>query len=166
MPAVVGNRIYLGIGRDRAYGLSMAKGRFMCLELRDVKLPPEILWEDRDVGRTQCTASIADGLCYVADGFGNLNCWDADTGEVKYRYDLEARRGIRERSQMVADGKIYVGNERKQMKVLKAGPEPILLGESRLKSDAATIDAVDGLVLVVTHRSIGLYGDKSALSEK
>ncbi len=161
MPAVVGNRIYLGIGRDRAYGLAMAKGRFMCLEVKDVKLPPEILWEDRNVGRTQCTASIVDGLCYVADGFGNLNCWDADTGEVMYRYDLDAKRGIRERSQMVADGKIYICNERKQMKVIKAGREPVLLGESRLKSDAATIDAVDGLVLIVTHRSIGLYGDKS-----
>ncbi len=165
MPAVVGNRIYLGIGRDRAYGLPRAKGRFVCLEVKDLKLPPEILWEDRDCGRTQCTASIADGLCYVADGFGNLNCWDAETGEVFYRFDLDARRGIRERSQMVADGKVYVCNEKKQVMVLEAGREPKVLGDSRVRSEAATIEAIDGLIVLVTHRNLAVYGDKSALPE-
>jgi outer membrane protein assembly factor BamB len=165
MPAVVDNRIYIGIGRDRAYGLDKGKGRFLCLEVEDVKKQPAIRWEDREVGRTQSTASIVDGLCYVADGFSNLNCWDADTGELVYRYDLEDSRGIRERSQMVADGKIFIANDRKQMKVIKAGREPILLGETRIKADAATVEAVDGLVLVVTHRDVTLYGKKEYLPE-
>jgi outer membrane protein assembly factor BamB len=166
MPAVVGNRIYLGIGRDRAYGLGNATGRFVCLEVDYIRNKPRILWEDREVGRTQCTASIHDGLVYVADGKGLLNCYDAETGEVVYRYDLEDRRGVRERSQMVTDGKIYIANDRREMKVLRVGRKPELLATSRLPGESATIEAVDGLVLIATHKELLLFGDKKALEAR
>ncbi len=164
-PAVVGNRIYLGIGRDGFYGLDLGKGRFVCLEVEDVHKEPRLVWEDREIGRTQCTASIADGFVYVADGQGMLNCWDADTGEVKYRQSLNSRR-IRERSQILIDGKIYISNDSGMMMVFKAGPEPVLLGESRLKGSTATVEAVDGLIVVATHKEVMLYGDPAALEQR
>lgn len=157
MPVTVGNRIYLGIGRDRAYGLSKAPGRFVCLELDDVRKKPRVVWEDRELGRTQCTASVADGLVYIADGYGKLNCYDADTGELYYRYDLGSK-SVRERSQMVADGKVYICTDRRVMKVLEAGREPNLLAESRLRETTATIEAVDGKILLATPRGLALYG--------
>ncbi len=156
IPAVVGNRIYLGIGRDRAYGLGEGKGRFLCLEMADVTQPPTIVWEDREIGRTQSTASIADGLVYIADGRGMLNCYDAKTGEVHYRYQLD-EHAIKERSQIVADGKIYCGTERGVMKVLQAGTEPILLAESELRRPVATVEVADGIVVMAQHRSLMCY---------
>jgi outer membrane protein assembly factor BamB len=159
MPAVKGNRIYLGIGRDRAYGLGRARGRFVCLEVEDIRGKPRLVWEDREIGRTQCTASIADGLVYVADGLGKLNCYNAETGKVIYRFELD-RHGIKERSQMVVDGKIYVGTRGRAMKVLKAGPKPELLAENRLSGEAATVEAADGLLMIQTHRELLLYGNE------
>jgi hypothetical protein len=161
MPAVVGNRIYVGIGRDGAYGLSRAKGRFVCIEVEDVEKEPKILWEDREIGRTQCTASIHDGLVYVADGHGQLNCYEADTGEVVYRLDLDSK-GIKERSQIIVDDKIYLCTQKKMMKVFKTGRTPSLLAESRLREECATIDATDGKIVVVTPREVYMYSSKDA----
>ena len=109
--------------------------------------PPELVWEDKHIGRTQSTASFKDGLVYITDGFGMLNCYNADTGEVIYRYDLDTSY-IKERSQLVADGKIYISTEESVMKVLKEGPEPVLLSETQFKKHMATVDVADGLVLV------------------
>ncbi|MFW5829404.1 MAG: PQQ-binding-like beta-propeller repeat protein [Planctomycetota bacterium] len=163
MPAIVGNRIYIGIGRDGSYGLGRHSGRFLCLEVADVRQPPHLLWQDLEVGRTQCTASISDGLVYLADGFGMLNCWDAETGEVQYRFDLESR-GIKERSQLLADDKIYICDNKGTMKVIAAGPEPQLLAEDKIGHHCGTIEAVDGLVLVATSREVLLYGDRARLA--
>ena len=165
MPAVAGNRIYLGLGRDRAYGLGHGIGRFVCLEVEDIHQEPRLVWEDRGLGRTQSTASIHDGLVYIADGRGMLNCYDADTGEVVYREKI-GDRGIKERSTLVADGKVYICDERGFMKVYKAGRDPILLGESRLKGPSATVEAVDGLIAIATHRDLYLFGDPKAVEER
>lgn len=159
IPAVVGNRVYLGIGRDRAYGLGGGKGRFVCLEVSDVTQRPRVLWEDRQIGRTQSTASIADGLVYIADGKGMLNCYDAETGKVIYRLQIDEHY-IKERSQIVADGKIYCCTERGVMKVLRAGREPAVLGESDLRRPVATIDCADGIVVMNSHRALMLYRTK------
>ncbi len=163
MPVVVGNRIYIGIGRDGAYGLGNATGRFMCIEVKDVKQKPSILWEDREIGRTQATASVVEGLVYIADGHGKMNCYDAGTGEVVYRWEVDSK-GIKERSQLVADGKIYIGTDKREMKVLKAGREPVLLSSTKLPDHAATVEVADGLVLVATHRNLLLYGNKKAVA--
>ncbi len=161
MPAIHENRIYIGLGRDGAYGLEHGPGRFVCLQVDDIRKKPELLWEDREIGRTQSTASVADGLVYIADGKGNLNCYQADSGKVLYRFPLD-KRGIKERSQMLADGKIYCGNSRREMKVIKAGREPELLASSRLPGTVATLEAVDGKVILATERELLLYAAPKA----
>jgi outer membrane protein assembly factor BamB len=162
MPTIVDNRIYVGIGRDRHYGLSRGQGRFVCLEMTNVRQAPRLVWEDREIPRTQSTASVADGLVYIADGKGMLNCYEADTGSVVYRYDLESKN-IKERSQMLVDGKIYICTDQRDMKVLRAGREPELLASSKLREHTATIEAVDGLVLLSAARKLALYGDPEAI---
>jgi hypothetical protein len=164
-PTIVGNRAYLGIGRDYNYdngkipddrGLderevrhrAFGAGRFMCLEWDDIRQPPRVRWEDRDVARLQACASVVDGLCYIVDNAGFLNCWDADTGEVIYKYNLGT--SMRERSQIVADGKIYVGDDRSRIQILTAGKDVKLLDQYRLKNHMATIEPKDGHLLIAT----------------
>lgn len=173
VPAVVDNRVYVGIGRDYNYTTRHewpdrkvdpdttkhrkgALGRFMCLQFDDVTKPPAVVWEDRDVARLQSTASIHNGLVYVADLGGFLNCWEADTGKLVYRYDLGA--SVRERSQLVADGKIYIANDRKVLKVLSAGREPKLLHEHRFHEELSTVEAADGVLVVVTPKDVMVFG--------
>jgi outer membrane protein assembly factor BamB len=173
MPVVVGNLVYLGIGRDYAYSMGdrpaereylderntprkFGLGRFMCLEFDDVKKPPRIRWEDRDIAHTQSNASVYKGLVYVSDLGGFLNCWDAGTGEVMYKADVGA--SVRERSQLVADDKVYVCNDARAMHVFKAMPEPVRLPVSRLPNMCSTPSAHDGVLVFATARRVFAYG--------
>jgi hypothetical protein len=90
-----------------------------------------------------------------------LNCYEADTGKVVYRFHLDAK-SIRERSQTVADGKVYICTDRKIMKVLRAGRTPTLLAESKLRKTAATVEAIDGCILVAEADRLTLYGSRAA----
>ncbi len=164
MPVFHNGKIYIGVGRDGAYGLSRAKGRFLCLQVTDVKQKPEILWEDREVARTQSSASVYDGLVYCADGQGFLNCWDAETGEVIYRLDLDVKQ-VKEGSQMIADDKIYINGRGGWLFVVSAGRDPEILSRSRIKSDTGTLEMVDGLVIASSHGDLLVWGDAEALPE-
>lgn len=80
--------------------------------------PGVVLWkyglemkEDRissKINRTISTASIADGLVYVGDYAGAVHCIDAKTGEMVWKYDTLSHIWG---STLVADGKVYIGNE-------------------------------------------------------
>jgi outer membrane protein assembly factor BamB len=175
MPVVIDNLVYLGIGRDYTYSRGPVpegreyvserkrprrfteKGRFMCLEFDDVKKAPRVRWEDRDIAHTQCNASVYNGLVYVADLGGFLNCWDAETGEVVYKIDVGA--SVRERSQMVVDGKVYVANDVNEFRVYTTGPEPELLAESEVKHWISTPCADDGVIVFTAERDVFAYGE-------
>jgi len=164
IPVFQDGKIYIGIGRDGAYGLSRANGRFLCLEVDDVKVKPRILWEDREVARTQSGASVKDGLVYCGDGRGMLNCWDAETGEVIYRLDLDVKQ-VKEGSQMLADDKLYINGRGGWLIVVSAGREPQILSRERVKTDTGTLEMVDGLVIASSHDSLYVWGDPAALPE-
>jgi len=173
IPAVVENRVYVGLGGDHFYdfgkipaernpkgnlrGRKFGPGRFLCLEFDSIYEAPRIRWEDRDIGRTQASASVVDGLVYVTDNAGYINCYDAMTGEVFYRYDLGA--AALERSQFVADGKIYASDNNGFLHILKAGREPVLLDKHRLRGHAATVEATNGAIVVATGREVMLFSD-------
>ncbi len=168
VPCVVGNRVYLGIGRDHNYdhgqipeergvehpgSRKFGLGRFLCLEFDDIRGGPRVAWEDRDVARMQSSASVYEGLVYVTDNAGFLNCWDAETGEVMYKADVGTK--MHERSQIVADGKIYFGDDRGFIQIWKTGPEPVLLDKSlRVGGHPATVEAIDGGLIIATARDV------------
>jgi outer membrane protein assembly factor BamB len=177
MPVVVGNRVYLGLGRDYNYAggpqpehrtiregtkkyRKWGTSRFLCMEFDDATRPPRIVWEDRDLGRVQSNASVHDGLVYACDLAGFLNCWQAESGEVVYKLDLGA--SVRERSQLVVDGKIYVATDRNELIVLKAGREPKELFRTRIRGHIATPNAVDGVLVFVTPREVFAYATDEA----
>ncbi len=171
MPVVVKNRVYLAIGRDYTYSGGNVpenrkvessrsrrfteKGRFMCLEFEDAKKVPKVLWEDRDLAHTQSNASVHEGLVYVVDFGGFLNCWNADTGEVVYKKDIGA--SVRERSQIVSDGKIFVANDLNDFMVFRAGPEPELIAKSEVKHWISTPCPADGVIVFTTDRRVFAY---------
>jgi outer membrane protein assembly factor BamB len=159
-PCVVGNRIYVGLGRDNYYNRigrheTHGYGRFLCLELERPDKPPGIVWETREVDRTQCTASVAEGLVYIADAGAVLHCLDALTGEAYWRRDLGRR--LTERSQMLADDKIYAATDNGEVFVFRAGRVPVLVSESKLRSGPATPAPVDGLIVVAMQKKVQAF---------
>ncbi|MEW5982305.1 MAG: PQQ-binding-like beta-propeller repeat protein, partial [Acidobacteriota bacterium] len=76
------------------------------------------MWHTDKVRRSISTAAIADGLLYVSDFSGFLHCLDAATGAPYWTFDaLAAVWG----SPLVADGKVYLGDEDGDVIVLEAG---------------------------------------------
>ncbi len=63
------------------------------------------LWTYQGLDRSLSTASVADGLVYIADVAGRLHCLDAQTGKAHWVYDAKSRVLA---STTVADGKIYL----------------------------------------------------------
>jgi outer membrane protein assembly factor BamB len=57
-------------------------------------------------------------LIYVADYSGFIYCLDALTGELQWRHDTMAHIWG---STLVADGKVYIGNEDGYLTILPAG---------------------------------------------
>lgn len=107
-------------------------------------------WIYEDIGRTISTMSISDGLIYVAETFGVLHCLDAETGESYWKHTIGGQVWP---SVLVVDGKVYVGNDRKQLWVFKAGKEKRLLQMIALpgKMYASPI-AANGVLYIPTQK--------------
>ena len=102
--------------------------------------------------RTISTVSIHEGLVYAADLNGYVYCFDAKTGEKKWKHDMEAAVWG---STLVADGKVYIGDEDGDMAVLKAGPELEVLFEVNMGSSMYTTPVPkDGTLYLVSRNRL------------
>ena len=67
---------------------------------------------------------VDKGLLYFSDRHGNFYCYDTATGKEHWKLPL---RGDIWARPLLADGKIYVGTDRRMFYTLKAGLEPKIL---------------------------------------
>jgi len=98
--------------------------------------------------RTLSMATIKDGLLVIADLAGLVQCLDAETGKLHWSYDMfSAVWG----SALVADGKIFVGDEDGEVAVFEFSPKLKLLAENDVGSSVySTPVAVDNVLYVAT----------------
>lgn len=117
-PVVYKDRVYTAIGQDPEHGEGL--GAFVCIDATKTgdisKTPP--LWSYDKIERSLSTASIVDGLLYVADFSGFVHCLDAETGKPYWVFDTKSHIWG---STLVADGKVYFGTEDGDFVVLQAG---------------------------------------------
>ena len=158
-PTFHNGKVYAGIGRDLIYnfkqrGLGLGGGAVTCFDPtgRGNVTDTHIVWQNTDVGRTHSTPSIKDGLLYIGSLDGHLHVLDAEDGSKIGNVDLH--HAILERSQMVTDGKIYVGTHGGLMFTLSEGPEPEILWKGRFKSDLTTVTPVGDILLMGSHREL------------
>lgn len=113
-------RVYALIGQDPEHGEGV--GNLVCIDptgAGDVTATHQ-LWSYDKIHRSISTISIVDGLLYVADYSGFVYCIDARTGEEQWIHDT---KGHIWGSTLVADGKVYVGNEDGYMTIIPATRE-------------------------------------------
>ena len=134
-PVFYQNRVYVAIGQDPENGEGL--GALTCMDAtgRGDISQSGVLWRYDQIGRCISTVSIdpETGLLFVADFSGFIHCLDARTGQFHWKHDLKAHVWG---STLVADGKVYAGDEDGDVVVLAATKDKKLLSETNLGAPA------------------------------
>lgn len=100
-----------------------------------------IAWSIKRGGAYMQTPLIYNGYLYNLQVNGQLMCFDAMTGELKYKDSLKEAFTA---SGIAADGKIYFSSEEGNIFVVQAGPEFKLLSKNALKDICMATPAISG----------------------
>lgn len=123
-PVVAGKLVYITNAHGPmapVYAIKTdAKGRLK-LDSTEATHPHVAWWNDRG-GNYMQTPIVYRGLLYCCRDNGVLSCYDAITGENKYRERLVSGTGFTA-SGVAADGKLYFTSEEGEVFVVRAGPE-------------------------------------------
>jgi outer membrane protein assembly factor BamB len=104
---------------------------------------------------------VSDGkLLYVLKDDGLMSCYEPKSGRVVYEKQ-RLPQGTYDASPLLADGKIYVINERARTTVVAAGPEFKVLAENPLDDDytLASIAVTGNALLIRTSANLYLIGE-------
>ncbi len=120
---------------------------------------PEVLWQSVKLRPGYCSPIAHDGLVYVVNGGGIVNCADAKTGDILWTHRIDAA-GAYAASPLLADGKLYLTNEagvttvlqvdRKEAKLLSANA----IGDTILASPVAS----DGAIFLRSDKALYCVG--------
>jgi outer membrane protein assembly factor BamB len=107
--------------------------------------------------RTLSTVAVSNGLVYLPDLSGYFHCVDFETGKRVWMGDLlSAVWG----SAMVADGKVFIGDEDGELTIYEAGREEKELAVIEFNSSIYSTPTIANGVIFVTDRS-RLYAIKA-----
>lgn len=147
-PVVYKDRVYVAIGQDPEHG--EGKGCLSCIDVTkmgDIS-KTGVIWQYKEIERSISTVAIADGLLYASDYSGRLHCLDAETGKKHWVFDT---KGHIWSSPLVADGKVYLGNEEGELNILAHGKEMKKLATIEFPAPIMSSPvAVNGRLLVTT----------------
>jgi outer membrane protein assembly factor BamB len=104
------------------------------------------------IGRTMSTASVHDGLCFIAEQEGILHCLDAKTGKEYWQHDMEAPTWS---SAYTVDGKVFMGNDKNTLYIFGHSKEKKILAKRDMGSKVrATPVVVNGVLYVMTENKL------------
>jgi outer membrane protein assembly factor BamB len=158
------NRIYTAVGQDPEHGEGI--GILTCIDATktgDITATGKI-WSYDKIARSLSTASITpDGLLFIADFGGFLHCLDAETGKVWWTHDLKAHIWG---STLVADGKVYLGDEDGDLMVFAAAREKKILGSINLGAPVYSTPVVaDGTLFVSSNTHLFAFANDGSKNE-
>jgi outer membrane protein assembly factor BamB len=132
--------------------------KFTALRPAAGKEEPEILWQSIKLRPGYCSPIAHDGLLYVVNGGGIVNCAEAKTGEILWTHRLE---GAFAATPMLADGKLYVINETGVTTVLQAGKELKVLATNKIDDTfLATPVAADEAIFLRSDSALYCIGPR------
>jgi outer membrane protein assembly factor BamB len=145
-PVFDNNRLYVTVGGDIWWGKNQAWLKCIDATKTGDITTSGLLWSC-DLKEHCCsTPSVQDGLVYVADCGKQIYCINAETGKICWTQEA---KGDIWASTLVADGKVYVGSNRKDFWILAAGREKKVLCTVELDSPTSSTPVAANSVLYV-----------------
>jgi outer membrane protein assembly factor BamB len=118
-----------------------------------------IAWSSSNDGTYIPTPIVYRGSLYTLGNNGRLSCYDARTGELRYRARVGPGSGF-SASPVAADGRLYLTGEDGDVFVVKAGPQFELLGTNRIGEVTMATPAIsDGLMVFRTLKQVVAVGE-------
>ncbi len=160
-PVFYKGKVYVAIGQDPEHGEGV--GRLLCIDptgTGDVT-KTKLVWDYKAIKRSISTVSIdpATGLLFIGDFSGFVHCLDADTGKINWVHDMKAHMWG---STLVADGKVYVGDEDGDFTVLAAAREKKVISETNLGYPVyGTPVVANGVMYVLNQSYLYAFADPS-----
>lgn len=152
MPVLHDNRLYISVGGDIWWGKSQAWLKCIDATRTGDVTDSALIWSYDLKDHCCSTPAVHEGLVYVADCGRMIHCVDAKTGQVCWTHET---KGDIWASTLVADGKVYVGTNRRDFWILAAGREKKVLSTVQMDSAvSATPTAANGVVYVATMRKL------------
>ncbi|MHC1704442.1 MAG: PQQ-binding-like beta-propeller repeat protein [Tenuifilaceae bacterium] len=142
-PVIANNLIYLNSAHGKYSPIFVVKPD----AIGDITLAADstknkhIVWSIKRGGAYMQTPLIYGDYLYNLQVNGQLTCFNAKTGEVKYKENLKDAFSA---SGIAADGKIYFSSEEGNIYVIKAGAEYKLLAKNSMKDICMATPAVSG----------------------
>jgi len=130
-PVIVGDIVYLANGQDPEHGEGTGHLYAIDATKRGDITQSGRLWHFDKIRRSISTAAVADGLLYIADFSGYFHCLDAKTGQLYWTHDVFAAVWS---SPLVADGKVYLGDEDGDVLIVAQGKEKKVIAEINMGS--------------------------------
>ena len=153
-PTYYNGKVYVAIGQDPEHGEGVG-----CLSCIDADTGKKV-WEFKKIKRTisTCAVDASNGLLFAADYSGYVYCLDAESGELHWVYDQKAHMWG---SPLVADGKVYIGDEDGDFVVLASDKKMKLLSETFFPAPIYSTPIVaNGILYVATQSHLyALYNE-------
>jgi len=157
-PVIADNVVYIANGQDPEHGEGVGHLYAIDGTKRGDITTSGMLWhydgaaDKENIRRSISTASVKDGLVYYPDFSGFLHVLDAKTGKRVWKHDMFAAMWS---STMIADGKVYLGDEDGDVAVFQHGREKKILAENNMESSVySTVITANGAMYVMTRNNL------------
>ncbi len=151
-PVFSGGKVFMSVGQDPDSG--NGTGHTYCIDpsQRDDITESGKIWQYDKISRSISTAAVTKELAFISDLKGVLHCLDIKTGNPYWTYDMMAPVWG---SPLVADDKVYLGDQDGDVVILKAGQEMKKLAEIDMGNSVyGTPVPANGVLYIMTPSDI------------
>jgi len=142
--------VYIANGQDPEHGEGVGHLYAIDATKRGDITQTGRVWHFDKIRRSISTAAIQDGIVYYPDFSGFLHALDARTGQELWTHDLFAAVWG---SPLIAEGRIYLGDEDGDVVILQAGRVKKVLGEIAMGTSVYSTPVPANGVLYISDRS-------------
>lgn len=151
-PVFHDGRLYITHGGDIWWGKDQAWLKCIDAAKTGEVTDSALVWSYELKDHCCSTPAVHEGLVYVADCGRMIHCVDAATGQACWTHET---KGDIWASTLIADGKLYVGTNRRDFWILAASREKKILSTVQMDTPvSATPTAANGVLYVTTMKKL------------
>ena len=157
-PVILDDRLYIANGQDPEHGEGVGHLYAIDATRRGDITETGRLWHYDTIRRSISTAAVKDGILYLPDFSGFLHALDVETGEPLWVHDTFAAVWG---SPVIADDKLYLGDEDGDVVVPRPGPAEEVIAEMNMGGSvySSAVPAA-GVLYIASHNQLFALEDQ------